>query len=67
MNIERSYEGAANFGITTYRSKQGKCLSVELHVPGFFLWKLPPDRARDLATELAFAATNTSPEMCKDA
>jgi len=56
LSDEPSYEGPANFRITTYRSKQGKCLSVELYVPGFFLWKLPPDRARNLAKELAFAA-----------
>lgn len=56
MSDEPSYEGPANFRITTYRSKEGKCLAVELRVPGFFLWKVPPDRARELAAELAFAA-----------
>ncbi|MFG1395886.1 hypothetical protein [Roseixanthobacter pseudopolyaromaticivorans] len=53
----RTYEGPANFRITVLKERRAEQKrSVELHVPGFFTWVLAPDRARDLASELAFAA-----------
>lgn len=40
--------------------------AVELHVPGFFTWRLPPQRAHALAQELTWAAVDALPDPHKE-
>lgn len=59
-----AYAGPADFRVTVLKQrKQEDRRSVELHVPGFFTWEMDPQRARDVANELHWAAAEA---ICPD-